>query len=174
MTDVNQFTGNKLRKALQYRRAGIPESFWFKDYPDIAAVDSAIQQIEKGKWLAVFSRDVVAQLHFIAEIMKNKPELNPKFIDFSSFILRMVGRYSKYELLSDYDGGLVGMGGIRYSTYYRGHTGDLLTYLGRAFGKFNASIILGFQKVDESKMRSTYGQEMMDFIENSKFVYFNV
>lgn len=169
-----KYKGNKLRLALQFKRAGIPEKFWFRDYKDQILVDQACSQLDDGRWLVVFSRDIVLQFQFISEILKCRPQQKPQFIDFASFILGLIGRYSKYDMLSDLESNLVSIAGIRFSNYYKENVGDFLVYLGKVFARHNASIILGFQSVPDNKLRATYGSEMIDFIENSNFVYFKL
>lgn len=169
-----RYQGNQLRLAIQYRKAAIPEGFWFHEYPNTKQIDQACEHLDKGHWIVVFSRDLVVQHEFIADVLKRRQRNHPKFIDFGSFILSLTGRYSKYDLLSDDGFGLLGLAGIRPSSYYKELVGEIMTYLGKAFAKSNAGLILGFQHVDEAKLRPVYGAEMIDFIENPKFVYFKL
>jgi len=172
---MDKYKANKLRLALQYRRAGVPEQLWFNDYPNQHLVDKASLHIDNGQWLAVYSKDVIAQFEFIAEILKFRPQDKPKFVDFGSLLLQFVGRYTKYDALDDgTDFRLIGIAGIRRSGYYKLHVEDFLTYLYKAFGKQGASIILGFQQVDESRMLSVYGAEMVEFLESTKFTHLKI
>lgn len=169
----SKYNNNQLRLAIQYRRARIPEGCWFHKYPNPKQVKKACLMLDQKKWIVIFSREVIVQTEFIAEILKQRYSQRPRFIDFATFILTLSGRYTKYDELTEDDFGLLGVAGIRHSSYYKEMVGEVLTYLNKAFMN-DAGLILGFQEVAENKLRSVYGAEMMDFIQQPKFVYFKM
>ena len=137
--EINQkYSGNDLRLAIRYRKAGIPESYWFKAHRNYH------QDEDKKRFKAIFSRDTDSLASFIADMVKRRPQDNPSYVDFTALLMKLRGKYDKWDAVGDMDFGMLAVVNIRPSQYLKESAGAFTAYLSKAMTTHNARIVLGF------------------------------
>jgi len=160
----------KLRTAVKYWYANIPERLWEDDYDKekYKSIDN------KNKQFLVFAKNK-KQIKIVSDILKFYIDLGKDCIRQDFFdLMSAVCHYNEIDInnvmthFSNFD--VIAITGIKVGELYDSYEQRFVIMLENILNdRFSKILILGFEKIPEGKFAEGYGKTLNEFIEENSF-----